>query len=362
MLIIEFIREHDDWRDLLAQPPYCVTIKDDGVYTLLVYSQYDSDFNVPIVRECRGVIFRNDQDFRPVCVPFFKFGNYGEGYCPNIDWESAKVQEKVDGSIIKCWYDDGWHVSTKGMIDARRAHLNDDTDRSYQELFDEAAEKSGLSFNVLDRDCTYMFELIGPDNRVIVPYTEAKLIHIGTRNNKTLQELDVDIGIDKPKQYPFRTADECLAAAKALPFNEEGYVVVDRFWNRVKIKSPAYVAAHHLRNNGVVTVARIVNFLLTGEAAEFLTYFPEYTEDVEQVQLTIRMIVHELESRVDELSQQTFENQKEFALFVKDDPFSAFFFEWRKNQTPPEAWIKKSPARLAEYVQRPIGQNTEPDA
>jgi len=354
MLVIAFIREHLDWRERLAQPPYCVTIKDDGVYTLLVYSQYDSDFNVPIVRECRGVIFRNDQDFRPVCVPFFKFGNYGEGYCPDIDWESARVQEKVDGSIIKCWHDDGWHVSTNGMIDARRAHLNDDTDRSYQELFDEAAKKSGLSFDKLDPDCTYLFELIGPDNRVIVPYPESKLIHLGTRNNKTLREFDVDIGIAKPKQYPFRSVDECVTAAKALPFNEEGYVVVDKYWNRVKIKSPAYVAAHHLRNNGVVTAARIVDFLLTGEAVEFLTYFPEYTEEVERVQNTIRTIIGELASRVAELSQRTFENQKEFALLVKDDPFSAYFFEWRKNQTPPEVWLKKSPARLTGHVQRRI--------
>jgi len=359
MQILDFIKKHGDWRERLAQPPYCVTIKDDGVYTLLVYSQYDSDFGVPIVRECRGVIFRNDQDFRPVCVPFFKFGNYGEGYCPDIDWESARVQEKVDGSIIKCWHDNGWHVSTKGMIDARRAHLNDDTDRSYQELFDEAAPKSGLNFDVLDSDCTYMFELIGPDNRVIVPYSESKLIHIGTRNNKTLREFDVDIGIEKPKQYPFHSVDECVTAAKALPFNEEGYVVVDKFWNRVKIKSPAYVAAHHLRNNGVVTVARIVDFLSTGEAVEFLTYFPEYTEDVERVQHAVRTIIDELASRVAELSQRTFENQKEFALLVKDDPFSAYFFEWRKNQTPPEVWLKKSPARLAEHVQRRIASEPQ---
>ena len=359
MQVLDFIKELGDWRDRLTQPPYCITVKDDGVYTLLVYSQYDSDFSVSIVRECRGVIFRNDQEFKPVCVPFFKFGNYGESYCPDIDWESAKVQEKVDGSIIKCWYDNGWHVSTNGMIDAGRAHLNDDTHRSYRELFDEAAQKSGLNFETLDPDCTYMFELIGPDNRVIVPYTEAKLIHIGTRNNKTLRESDVDIGIDKPKQYPFRSIDECLTAAKELPFSEEGYVVVDKFWNRVKIKSPAYVAAHHLRNNGIVTVARIVDFLLTGEAVEFLTYFPEYTEDVERVQNTIWTIIHELENRVAELAQRTFESQKEFALFVKDDPFSAYFFEWRKNQTPPEVWLKKSPAHLIEHVQRRVERNTD---
>ena len=36
------------------------------------------------------------------------------------------------------------------------------------------------------------------------------------------------------------------AAEKLNPAEAEGFVAVDAKWNRIKIKSPAYVAMHHL--------------------------------------------------------------------------------------------------------------------
>ena len=80
---IEFIKQNADWRELLSGAPYKISIKDDEGFTILKYSQIDSDFNNEIVRECRGLII--DKNLAPVCVPFFKFGNYGEPYADEID-------------------------------------------------------------------------------------------------------------------------------------------------------------------------------------------------------------------------------------------------------------------------------------
>ncbi|MDR1158299.1 MAG: hypothetical protein LBK75_08390 [Oscillospiraceae bacterium] len=71
-----------------------VKTKRDGGFVLLRYDQIRSDFMQPLVRECRGVILDESDEYRPVCVPFFKFGNYGESYVPDIDWSSAVVQEE----------------------------------------------------------------------------------------------------------------------------------------------------------------------------------------------------------------------------------------------------------------------------
>jgi len=46
-----------------------------------------------------------------------------------------------------------------------------------------------------------------------------------------------------------------VAAAEALPFDEEGYVVVDANWHRAKVKSLAYLQVHHLADNGNVSIA-----------------------------------------------------------------------------------------------------------
>ena len=96
--LIEFIKNNPNWREILSQSPYRITIKDDGGFTLLKYSQIDSDFNNEIVRECRRLII--DKNFNPVCVPFYKFGNYGEPYADNIYWVTAKVKENIGTSLF----------------------------------------------------------------------------------------------------------------------------------------------------------------------------------------------------------------------------------------------------------------------
>ena len=121
MQLLKFIKENNNWEYILSQNPYCLKIKRDDGYIILSYNQIESDFYNPIVRECRGIILE-EKTLIPVCVPFYKFGNYGEGYVPNIDWSSARTQEKVDGSLIKVWYHNGkWRVSTNGTIDAINA-------------------------------------------------------------------------------------------------------------------------------------------------------------------------------------------------------------------------------------------------
>lgn len=338
MNLLEFIKNNENWEEIIAKPPYCIKVKKDEGYVILSYNQIDSDFYNPIVRECRGIIL-DEETFMPVCIPFYKFGNYGEGYVPDIDWETARTQEKVDGSLIKVWFDKGqWRVSTNGTINAYKAEIGvtdfvklDLPYLTFGELFDKAKENAGLDFNSLNKDYTYMFELVSPYNKVVVPYKEIAIYHIGARNNKTLEEVDIDIGVKKPKQYNLNTLEDCIKSASSLPYSEEGYVVVDGKWNRVKIKSPQYVAVHHIKNNGDVNIARIIQLIRENELAEFLNYFPEYKSGVETVKGKIRAIIDGLELGLQEVKAKEYETQKDFALLVKDRPYSAFYFSWRKN-------------------------------
>jgi len=353
--ILDFINANPGhWLELLKEKPYCINFKTDGRLIILSYNQFESDFNNDLVRECRGLILKANAErteLTPVCVPFFKFGNYGEGYCPKIDWESARVQIKVDGSIIKCFHDEGWKVATNNTINAGEAMVFGYENLSYYDLFEQAWTKTGVKLESLDPDNTYMFELVGPDNQVVIPYPELKIYHIGTRNNETLEESDVDLGIEKPRQYKFESIEECVEAAKKLPYNEEGYVVVDKHWNRVKIKSPAYVAVHLMKNNGVITVERIIDLLRSGELDEFLTYFPEFKEQCEKVDDAIALVNGKLSDRIAELAKTDFPSQKEFALTVKNDRFAAFYFEWKKNGTTPSEWMNKmSSWKLSQYL------------
>lgn len=293
-----FCSTREDWLETLSAPPFCLNIKRDGQYVMFSYDQIESDFNLRIVREARGIIFKNGEWENPVCWAFDKFGNYGESYAPEIDWETAIVTEKIDGSLIKVWWDGRWYVSTNGTIDATKAELGDikmpnfmtyflDTLINYCDVYTEF-------FDRLDENLTYMFELVGPYNRVVIPYEKPELYFLGARNKFTGEEFlscnDLIVGalglgkFKRPKRYPLYSLKDCLKVTEELSWDQEGFVVVDAACNRVKIKSPAYVLAHFMRNNNVITRKHLIRIVLLNEVEEFMCYAADYKEELLKVQ------------------------------------------------------------------------------
>ena len=78
-----------------------------------------------------------------------------------------------------------WRWSTNGTIDAAKASANDIM--SYQDVINRAINIDRIPFDALDPTKTYIFELISPITQVVIKYPTTKLIHIGTRSNKTMQ-------------------------------------------------------------------------------------------------------------------------------------------------------------------------------
>ena len=252
--LCHFILAHpEDW-DRRLMKDYSLRVKKDGDYAIFNYNIV-ADFYDPIVQEARGIIIDTAR-LRVVCWPFRKFGNHSEGYADPIDWASARVLEKVDGSIIKLWFDDkkgDWQFSTNGTIRAECAGVEGAPLLTYGGLVAEAENYGDIPFDALDRTLTYIFELVSPKARVVIPYEKTLLYHTGTRSNLTGEELEVDIGIRKPASYPIGSLEDCLTAAAALNRNNgsdevtyEGFVVVDKDYHRVKIKSMDYITVHHV--------------------------------------------------------------------------------------------------------------------
>lgn len=305
MKILELMNTNPNWMEIIQSAPYNIAIKNDGEYYLLKYNQLSSNFNEEIVRECRGSIFRLDgAEWICVCHPFDKFGNYGESYCPDIDWENAYVYEKVDGSLMKMWYDRGrWHLSTNGTIDAYKAEM-DSWGKTFGEYFEYALEQFygmtiGMIETFMDKNCTYMFELVGPQNRLIVEYEQPCVYFLGVRNNLTHKEFDPSLDglsrfIQLPHIYNLTSIEECLEAVAAMSRNEEGFVVCDANFNRIKIKSPEYLMAAHLHNNGVITPRRIVRMLMNDQIDDFLAYCPQYKDNVNKMIAAIKTYIFAL--------------------------------------------------------------------
>ena len=280
-----FIAEHDNWKEVLSGEPYNLKISVDQGYVLFKYDMRNADFSYPIVREARGIIFKLSEWEYPVCHPFNKFFNYGETFSNDVDWNTAVVTEKIDGSLMKLWFDDNtWHLSTNGSIDAYKAFFNDG-DITFGELFEKALSFNGITFieltSGLDRSCTYMFELISPLSRIVIPYKTTDIYYLGFRNKWTDKEYPFfyqshNTGIPKniktPKVYKMNTLSQVLSASAELPWDEEGYVVCDKLCNRVKIKSPQYVLAHYHLTNKAVSFKNFIQIVVRGEVEEFKRY------------------------------------------------------------------------------------------
>jgi len=357
--VISFIHENQNWRDLLSGDPYRLSLVTDGGFTILNYSQYDSDFMINIVRECRGLII--DAECQPVCIPFFKFANYGEAYADTLDWQTASIEEKIDGSLIKLWnYKGEWIISTNRTIFAKNAVLSteglaqDDSKYSnFAELFKAAADKAQLDYDRLDPDHTYMFELVSPFNKVVVSYESPAIYHIGTRNNISLKEKDIDIGVQKPRVFSCDNLADLIEMASELSYNEEGYVVKDAGFKRLKVKSPAYVAAQHLITG--INQKRLLEIMKENETSEFLTYFPEYKREFAQLSLSVERLTNYIEEvHLDKIAGRKFQSRKDYAEVVSQTLFPAYFFMLYdgKVQNPYE-WIWSLPAdRMLEQLAR----------
>lgn len=288
----EFIRANSDWECLLSSEPYCLSISHDTVngrdLTMFKYDQIRSDLSIPLVQECRGLILGSDT-FEIVSHPFHKFFNYGEELAADIDWKTAWTSSKLDGSICKVVNLAGkFLISTNGVISAFKCSLSENVGcpfETFGELFMDGMKFYGLTMTDFPRlfkpGFTYMFELTSPWNQVVVQWKETKVWFIGVRDNRTGEETrfsDHELSkiFDTPKVFQMRSFDDVVKAAKELPDDEEGYVVCDSEFRRVKVKSPRYVQLHYMASNQIWSPSRVIDIIRDNEVSEYVAYFPKF--------------------------------------------------------------------------------------
>jgi hypothetical protein len=100
LVIQNFLRSGYSFDELSDK--YAIDAKRHSVYNNLVlfkYNQIESPFSEQIVRECRGIILDENDNWNVVCQSMSKFFNLGEGHAATIDWTTARVQCKVDGCL-----------------------------------------------------------------------------------------------------------------------------------------------------------------------------------------------------------------------------------------------------------------------
>lgn len=302
-----------------------------------VLLKYDirSDKTLEIVRECRGIILSID-GFEVISLPISKFGNHGEAYAPtDMDFTKCRVVEKLDGTCCGLYFsniDSKWHVQTLSQPEAQETAkgFSKEGAMSYKwsELFWDTFSKYTFHLGIdilssLDKDWTYVFELCTPWNKVVIRHNEPKLYFLAQRNKKTFLEdwpeksVLFDI-FDKPKTYLYNSVAEIVNDAKEkMTSGEEGVVVVDENFRRIKIKSAEYVKVHY--ENTVLTLHGLISVVFQNEQDEWLSSFPEYKPIVDIIMDELKVIGKKIDDYcnlcLSKLKDKS--DRKELALIVK---------------------------------------------
>lgn len=261
---------------------------------VLKYNMIDSPMGFEEVQDARGLILHKGT-WLVMSLAFRKFFNAEEEKAARIDWNTAHILEKVDGSMIQVYWDwvkKDWFAGTTGMAEGE-GEVNNKMGTTFAELFWQTIEKiTGRNKAEFTRKLisgyTYAFELTTPYNIVVTPHatssvtllTVRRLLDLTECDYNTLRQIALELDVRAVKRFDLNITN--VGALKrtfeGMPFSEEGYVVVDANFNRIKVKNPAYVAVHHMKSK--TAEYNILEVVKSNEIDEFAATFPERKEEI----------------------------------------------------------------------------------
>jgi RNA ligase len=219
------------------------------------------DLSGAIRRECRGLIF--DDQGKIMSRPYHKFFNVNERdetQAHVLDLTQPHiVMDKLDGSMIRPVRQNGIiRLATKmGITDVALEAEKLLTDKQY-DFLDQTMNWS----------LTPIFEYVSPTNKIVVNYSEPKLILTGIRDNVrgTYNDLRTFVGA-----VPFevvKTNSSIHDFGAYLAFNRgetdrEGDIIAFADGHRLKVKNDWYVRIHKTKD--LVRVDRNVVDLIINE-------------------------------------------------------------------------------------------------
>jgi T4 RnlA family RNA ligase len=208
------------------------------IYNYTAKAQFDR-YWVAATLHCRGLVL--DDNYQPIARPLPKFFNLSEhqGRLPD---GVPEIYEKLDGSLIILFYYRGrWEVASRGSFASEQAQMARVLLANYAADLDK-----------LEREYTYLFEIIYPSNRIVVDYgTAERLVLLAAVHTQTGAELELAQvnWIDRAQTYPATTLPEWIESVEANQSelaNHEGFILKWPNGFRLKYKLADYVRLHRI--------------------------------------------------------------------------------------------------------------------
>lgn len=316
LAIVRYIKEHG-LSKAINDFKLKSTIYDKKI--LLKYDQLESPMGFEEVQDCRGLILEKDT-WKVLSLGLRKFFNYGEGHAAKIDLNSSRCLFKKDGTFTQLYFDwnkNEWCVGTTGTAEAE-GEVNNMLGTTFSDLFWGVVE---FDLSELDKNLVYVFELCTPENIVVTPHITYSITLLMIRDRVTLEEIPYELLGNYSKSLGVELIESINMVATSLediknsfngvPFSFEGYVIIDKNFNRVKIKNPAYLAAHMLK--GKSGFHHILDIIKTGETGEFISTFPNRHDEIIKLETAYNQIINRLNNIWVVIQSKSYSNRKEMA-------------------------------------------------
>lgn len=335
----------------------------------LNYDQLKADNGELISQECRGMIVRprwdgtvepSDSNYMSlrmshvdvVAWPMNRFFNHGQQEAKEIDWSSAEVYNKLDGTMCVVYHDPDptvnmWCVATRSVCEADIKIDSCYEDLTFRTLFEKAVTQttenytnSGkLSFTEftekLDKTLTYVFELTTPINRIVVKYNDYLVRLLAVRSMSNYSEIKIKKLEHEYKsfmlfcpRYNLTTVEDAIEYANSRDYiSHEGVVVVDEKFNRIKIKNPEYVYASKIRDSVSSSKRNIVKLILANKIDDIMQDLDgELLQTVTDIRDYMRTLFSDIDKNFCIINSKHKDDRKQFAMEVKDLPFKQVYF------------------------------------
>jgi len=227
---------------------------------------------------------------KSISIEFIKF-NFKENECD--------AEEFIEGTMINCFYDhqnEKWEIATRSNIGA---NCRFNSNKTFREMFFEAAEAKGLSFDYLNKEYSYSFVLQHPENRIVVPFNEPDLVLVEIFDlekvntsvygeiikNKNDKEFEGLLNIVRiPQKIPFDNWENLINLYSHCDFKTVGCIIKTKKHTcvsllRSKIRNKNYEYIRNLRGNSTKLQYQYYSLRRVKKIQEFLHFYPEYTKD-----------------------------------------------------------------------------------
>lgn len=283
------------------------------IYNYTAKAQYERVWN-EITIACRGLIMNHNHEV--IARPFAKFFNLGEMENQHLPNEAFEVFEKMDGSLgVLYFIEDEPFIATRGSFTSEQA-------KKANELLQS---KYKHSIAKLNKNHTYLFEIIYPENRIVLDYGKEEILVL-------LAIVETQTGIDLPLEnvgFPIVSKYDGINDIQILKQleidNKEGFVVKYKSGLRYKVKFAEYLRIHRIVTQ--VSSINIWEYLKAGNSFdEILERVPD--EFYNWVKRTKDDLVKKYIA-IEHQCQQDFkilETRKETALYFQTCQYPAVLF------------------------------------